>query len=269
MTPHAGSDPEPIGRRHGCGGRPSGHTAPRTGRPPTPGSSGSPPAVIAKSPRRQTKSAQHRRCGWDSGADTAGHGRARSCRPSNARPARPGRVAPSPQARSPGPCPAARPYRSRARLRRTGHVRVGHRTPSGPANPIARPVAPAESGTLPSADEAVREHHGQRRVLGTDLTDHQRHPVGGGHHAAAVGVEQLEILTGVGIVGGDAPAHGSSDGYARGSAHRGQPGSSRQPAGLRLSAAPPGLVISQRLRPVAGLARYVLVTRPRGLVTTS
>ena len=42
--------------------------------------------------------------------------------------------------------------------------------------------------------ESVREDHGQRRVLGPDLADRQRHPVGGGHHAATVGVEQFEVL---------------------------------------------------------------------------
>ena len=49
--------------------------------------------------------------------------------------------------------------------------------------------------------EAVREHHRQRGVLRTDLTHREVHSVGSGHHVAAVGVEQLEILALVGIVG--------------------------------------------------------------------
>ena len=82
--------------------------------------------------------------------------------------------------------------------------------------------------------EAVREYHGQRSVFGSDLADRQRHPVGGGHHAAAVDVQQLEILAGVGIVGGDPPAHGPGDRHARDRADRGQPGGPRQPACVRL-----------------------------------
>ena len=37
---------------------------------------------------------------------------------------------------------------------RIGRVRAGRRTPSGPAGPTARPVAPAESGRRPSADRS-------------------------------------------------------------------------------------------------------------------
>ena len=94
--------------------------------------------------------------------------------------------------------------------------------------------------------ESVREHHRQRRVLRTDLTHRQIHPVGRGHHGAAVGVEQLEILALVGIVARGAPGHRPRDGHSGDGAHRSQPRGTRQPAGVRFPPQPFRVVIAQR-----------------------
>ncbi len=58
--------------------------------------------------------------------------------------------------------------------------------------------------------ESVREYHGQWRVGGPDLAHRQRHAVGRRHQIAAVTVECLEILVGVGVF--DCPHAASSSG---------------------------------------------------------
>ena len=65
--------------------------------------------------------------------------------------------------------------------------------------PALREGGPLEVEGAHALAETVREHDGQRRRHRTDLADDQRYPVGGGHHAAAVGVEELEVLALVGV----------------------------------------------------------------------
>ena len=61
----------------------------------------------------------------------------------------------------------------------------------------------------------MREDHRQRCVLWPDLAHRQRHTVGGGDDDAAVGVEELEILVFVGVVGADPAAQRPGHGYPR------------------------------------------------------
>ena len=117
--------------------------------------------------------------------------------------------------------------------------------------------------------ESVREHHRQRRLLGSDLAHREIHPVGCGHHGAAVGVEQLEILALVKIIA----AWCAVSSIARRSRRRWcrlRPALRHPPTGRRSFCA---ATVSGRYRspaaPSAEASRYVLTTRPRGLVTTS
>jgi hypothetical protein len=71
-----------------------------------------------------------------------------------------------------------------------------------------------------SKTEPVREHHGHWRVGGPDLAHRQRHAIGRRHHIAAVAIERLEILVGIGVFDYRTPRHRAGHGNACDGAHR-------------------------------------------------
>ena len=225
--------------------------------------------VTAQHLRRQTKSAPRRRCGWDSAAGTVWHGTTRSCRPSNGRPAPPAPWVRSRRARFPGPCPAARRCRCPARPPPIDRARAGRRTPSGPAGPTAVPGVPAGSRKPPCAGRIrVRTPPSAARPPGRPRgpTGPRRpawSPPNYGRRREARNLRRRR--------GRRSWCVGSST--ARRSLRRGcrrRPGP-RHPPTSRHSiseAAVSGRYRSTAL-PVSGAPRYVLTTRPRGLVTTS
>ena len=95
--------------------------------------------------------------------------------------------------------------------------------------------------------ESVGEDHGQRSVLGSDLANCQRHSVRGGDNAPAVGVEQEEVLVGVGVVGGHSAGQRAGDRGAGKPADRGKSSHAGHPARVANSAAaPPRFLVVQR-----------------------
>ena len=106
----------------------------------------------------------------------------------------------------------------------------------------------------------------QRSILGPHLADRERHTVGRGHHASAVGVEQLEVLARCGSSSVTRRAATAPPWTRRAPPTADSPASARQPALLRHRQ----FRLSRRRSPNSPVAADGRPpTRPRGLVTTS